>query len=154
VPTYYADSSVLLKRHIHETGSVWVQELTDPVTGNSILTARVSMVEVFSALNRRVPEGNLAPADYTIVANDFVAVCATEYQLIELLPQIADRARRVLETYPLRAYDAIQLASALVANDTLQAQGLNPLTFLGADHRLLDAALAEGLTTVDPNTHP
>ncbi len=155
MPIYYADTSVLVKRHVAETGSAWVQGLTDPASGNAIMTARVSMVEVYSAFNRRVYEGTLDATDYTTVVNDFAALCTTEYQLIEFAPLIVDHARGVLERRrPLRAYDAIQLASALAANDALLAQRLAPLIFLAADQRLLGAARAEGLMVDNPNTHP
>ncbi len=53
----------------------------------------------------------------------------------------------------LRAYAAIQLASALESNDRLLADALPPLTFVSADQRLLTAASAEGLATEDPNLH-
>ena len=66
---------------------------------------------------------------------------------------VLDRARRVLEQHPLRAYDAVQLASGLVANDVLLAAAIPPLTFLSADTRLLNAAALEGLTTDDPNLY-
>ena len=32
--TYYADSSVLVKRHVAEVGTPWVQALTDPTAGH------------------------------------------------------------------------------------------------------------------------
>jgi predicted nucleic acid-binding protein len=60
----------------------------------------------------------------------------------------------LLERHPLRAYDAIQLASALIANDALLTAGFAPLIVLAADDRLLDAAQAEGLMTDNPNAHP
>jgi hypothetical protein len=60
----------------------------------------------------------------------------------------------LLESYPLRAYDAVQLASALLTHDTLQVIGLPPPTFLAADDRLLATAEAEGLATDNPNAHP
>jgi hypothetical protein len=47
---YYADSSVLIKRHVQEIGTEWVQAITTPAAGNVIITARVSIVEVYSAL--------------------------------------------------------------------------------------------------------
>jgi len=67
---------------------------------------------------------------------------------------VVDRSRLLLEHHPLRAYDAVQLASALQANDALQAANLPALTFLAADVQLLTAAQAEGLTTDNPNDHP
>jgi len=60
MPDYYADSSVLVKRHVHEVGSDWFQTLTDPATKNVIITARLSIVEVISALNRRVREASVS----------------------------------------------------------------------------------------------
>jgi hypothetical protein len=48
----------------------------------------------------------------------------------------------------------LRSATALSANNLLPAPGLQALTFLSADSRLLDAAQAEGLTVNDPNTHP
>lgn len=42
----YADSSALVKRHISEVGSSWFQALADPIAGNVITTARISMAEV------------------------------------------------------------------------------------------------------------
>ncbi len=66
---------------------------------------------------------------------------------------VLERARDLLEQYPLRAYDAVQLAAGLTANDALLAAGLPALIFLAADTRLLSAAAAEGLGTDDPNAH-
>ncbi len=151
---YYADSSVLVKRHVDEIGSAWFRALADLSAGNLIITARLSTIEVYSALNRRLREAHLDVADYTQIANDFDALCATEYELIELTPLLVERTRSVLERYPLRAYDAVQLASALVVREALASAGLPPPTFLGADDRLLNAVRAEGLMTDNPILHP
>jgi hypothetical protein len=151
---YYADSSVLVKRHVHETGTTWFRALAEPTAGNVIITARISMVEVYSALNRRLREARLGIVDYAQLVTDFVVTCAAEYELVELTLPVVERARSLLERYPLRAYDAVQLASALMAHDTLQTAGLSPLTFLAADGRLLSVAQAENLATDNPHAHP
>lgn len=151
---YYADSSALVKRHVHEMGTAWFRALCDSATGNVIITARISMVEVYSALNRRQREAHLSATDYADIVTDFITICATEYQLVELTALVVERAKSLLERYPLRAYDAVQLASALLARDVLRSAGMPPPTFLAADDRLLAAARAEGLTTDDPNAHP
>ena len=65
-----------------------------------------------------------------------------------------ERARDLIEHHPLRAYDAVQLASGLMANDALLGAGVPALTFLSADTRLLNAAAAEGLGTDNPNVYP
>jgi predicted nucleic acid-binding protein len=151
---YYADSSVLVKRHVREAGSHWVQELCAPATGNVIITARITLAEVYSALNRRRREAHLTGADYTDLANEFNRVCIAEYQLVELTAPVIEQARTLLERYPLRAYDAVQLASALSAQAAFKSAGLPSLTFLAADNRLLDAARAEGLSMDNPNANP
>ena len=53
----------------------------------------------------------------------------------------------------LRAYDAIQLAAAVDANDQRQFFGLSPLTFVSSDRELNAAARREGLLVDDPNEH-
>ena len=151
---YYADSSVLVKRHVLERGAAWFQSLADPVAGHLIVTARISMVEVYSALNRRLREAQLSTQDYAQIATDFAEICASEYEIIELSTTVIERARLLLERHPLRAYDAVQLASALIADNALQSAGFPSLIFLAADERLLVAARAEGLMTDDPNAHP
>lgn len=150
---YYADSSVLVKRHVRETGTDWFRALCAPDTGNIIITTRISMVEVYSALNRRQREARLTAVDYADITADFLSICLTEYQFVELTDEIVRRAKILLERYPLRAYDAVQLASAVLTQHALQTASLPPLTFLAADNRLLTAAQAEGLQTDDPNAH-
>jgi hypothetical protein len=154
MPDYYADSSVVVKRHVHEVGSNWFQALADPATGNVIITAHLSIVEVISALNRRVREANVSQPDYDDLVADVLHTCATDYVLVELTAVVVAQARRLLERYPLRAYDAVQLASALVTQQTLIDAGFAALTFLAADDRLLAAARAEGLAVDNPVWHP
>jgi uncharacterized protein len=68
-------------------------------------------------------------------------------------------ARRLREgsvskaSYDLRANDAVQLASALIANHSLAEAGFAPLFFLSADKRLTDIAVAEGLSGENPNNY-
>ena len=151
---YYADSSVLVKRHVNEVGSSWFRELADPTDGNVIITSRVSIIEVYSAFNRRVREASLSRADYAQLATDFASIYGAEYQIVELTVGVADRARVLLEHHALRAYDGIQLASALITSEAFQAAGLSAPIFLAADDRLLNAARAEGLAIDNPDAHP
>ena len=151
---FYADSSGLVKRHITETGSAWMQQLTDISSGNVIATNRISAVELISAFNRRVRDGTLRTADYTIIAADVFALFSGEYEVIEVTPHVVTQAQYLLERHPLRGYDAVQLASAFTATSFLQTAGLPALTFISADARLLAVARAEGLAVDDPNAHP
>jgi hypothetical protein len=53
-------------------------------------------------------------------------------------------ASHLAEKHALRGYDAVQLASALKANEERVSNGLSPLTVVSADTELNDAAHAEG----------
>lgn len=151
--TYYLDTSALSKRYVQKTGTAWIRALVGPAAGHTSLTARITMVEVYSALARRRREGSVPAADCSIAAQAFTAHSATEYEFVELNLDVVALARDLLKRHPLRAYDAVQLALALVANQALQAAHLPSLVFLSADDRLNAAAAVEGLTVDNPNAH-
>ncbi|HQX56332.1 MAG TPA: type II toxin-antitoxin system VapC family toxin [Pyrinomonadaceae bacterium] len=151
---YYSDSSVLVKRHIHEIGTDWLLELLDPAANNSIITSTLTIVEGLSALNRRVREAALDATDYPQIAEDFLVISNNEYRFVDVTAEVIDNTQRLLETYPLRAGDAIQLASAIISRTTIQSANLAAPIFLASDIKLLDAAIAEGFTTDNPLLHP
>lgn len=151
---YYADSSMLVRRHAAEMGTLWVQTLTNPAANNSIITSQISTVGVLSAFQRKHREGGLTAIQVTQLTTDFLAVCTNEYDLVDVTAAILGKARTLVQQHPLRAYDAVQLASASLANTSLQAAGVEPLLFLAGDRQLLNAALAEGFAVDSPNLHP
>ncbi len=152
---YFLDSSALVKRYVPETGSAWIRALSAPQTGNSLIIARITWVEVRSAIARREREGSLTSTDRTLIIQRFRSDLNNQYQVIELDSTLAETAGQLVNQYPLRAYDAVQLASVLLlqpafATITQSAQ----LIFLTADDRLLTIANALGLLTDNPNRHP
>jgi predicted nucleic acid-binding protein len=151
---YYGDSSALIKRHVVERGSAWFRALVAPAGLNRIITSRLSLVEVYSALNRRRREASLTALDYVDMSGEFTRLARTEYRILELTGAIVEQARALLERHPLRAGDSVQLASAMIADLALRNAALAPLTFLAADSNLLTAARAEGLAVEDLNTYP
>jgi uncharacterized protein len=148
--TYFADASVLVKRHIYEIGSYWFSNLADLTTGNTIILSRLSLTEVISAFNRRCRELSLSKTDYQNVSQDFESFCFGEYQIIEITQEVTEKAKELLEKYPLRTGDAIQLASALLTNENLKQKKFPELIFLASDQRLIDAANAENLQNDNP----
>ena len=80
--------------------------------------------------------------------------CNAEYYLLEVTNTIRNRAIDLLKNYPLHGYDAMQLTTALVANQILVSHGLPALTFVCADNRLCNVAASEGLTVENPNNYP
>ncbi|HEX8734044.1 MAG TPA: type II toxin-antitoxin system VapC family toxin [Pyrinomonadaceae bacterium] len=151
---YFCDASVLVKRHVQEIGSKWFSNLADLRTGNKIIISRLSLIEAISAFNRRFRALSLSRNDYQKVSQDFEAFCFTEYQIIEITQNVTVKAKELLENYPLRAGDAIQLASAWLANEILTQAKFPELIFLASDQKLLDAAKAENLQIDNPQNHP
>jgi hypothetical protein len=151
---YFADTSALAKRYVSETGSAWLRNLLDPATGNETFVVRITAVELIAAIARRERGGSLTPTDASTARTAFRTDLATEYHVVEVNEALIDRAMLLAETYALRAYDAVQLATALEVNALCLASGLPPLVLISADAELNTAAVAEGLTVDDPNAHP
>ncbi len=57
--TYFIDTSALVKKYITETGSHWVRAVTDPQSGNRIILARITWIEMLSAYSRLKRESSL-----------------------------------------------------------------------------------------------
>jgi predicted nucleic acid-binding protein len=149
MPIYYADTSILVKQHITELGTKWFQAVVALPT-TLIVTAELSIVEGCSGLNRRRREGQIDAGNYSALMNDFLHFCRFRYKLVELSAAVLNLACIMIERYPLRSHDAIQLASALGVNQHLVAGQAQALTFLAADNRLLNAAAGEGLQIFNP----
>ena len=73
---------------------------------------------------------------------------------IDLNDEVIELAKNLVIRYPLRAYDAIQLASAIGMHVSFDKHGLPSLTFISADNRSLNAADQENLPWDNPNKHP
>ena len=150
---HFLDSSALIKRYITEQGTEWVRAITPPSAGNTIIIAQVTQVEISSGVFRHRREGLIPPRTVQAIRLLLHRHVKREYMVVELTTPIIERAEDLLDKYPLRAYDAIQLASALIANTRLMEAVLAPLVFVSADIRLLAAATAEELAIDDPNAH-
>ena len=151
---YFLDSSALVKRYVTEIGSTWIRALTAPDARNPLIIARITWVEVLSALARRQREGSLTSDDVAQAIQAFRYDMNTQYRVSELDPSLAEAAGELVTQHPLRAYDAVQLASALRVQSDLVRTETPALTFLTADDRLVAVAQAEGLLTDNPNHHP
>lgn len=135
-------------------GTAWVRALITPTAGHTLLIAQVTPAEIVSGVARRRREGTIPARAAHAIRLLIDRHTRREYMVIALQAQVLLRAENLLETHPLRAYDAMQLASALESNDRLVAAGLAPLVFISPDTRLLTVASAESLKTDDPNAHP
>ncbi len=154
MPFYQCDASGLVKRYVNEAGSDWVRAIVGPASTNIVSIADITRAEVTSALARRVREGMITLQERDELIETFRAHCATQYRIVPIQPWIIDLATELLQRHPLRAYDAVQLASNSMVNQSLIAYSLPPLIFVIADDRLMAAAHSEAIRTENPNLHP
>lgn len=151
---YFLDSSALVKRYVQEVGSSWVQAVTASTASNILLVSRITRVEVLSALARLQREGKIDPAKMTTTLHLFHYDWTNQYQIVELDQEITERAGQLVQRYPLRAYDSVQLASALSLYPFFSRIDPQLFTFACADDRLLSVAQTEGMLIENPNTYP
>jgi predicted nucleic acid-binding protein len=154
VPAYFIESSAVVKRYVTEVGTTWVLNLTNPRAGNQLYIARITGAEVISAIARRTRSGSISVSDSMIAFADFRYDFALAYRIIEITPTIINHAMQLAESHALRGYDAVQLAAALDVQSYLSPLMSSGLTLVSADGELNAAAVNEGLTVEDPNTHP
>jgi len=110
-----------------------------------VMVWTMSKVEVFSALCRRLREGSLKEHVFDAAkkrTNDFFDMA---FEVISV-PKVKDRALRLLQSHPLRAADALQLAAVLVATQ----EDTSKVPMMSFDDRLTRAAKREGFS-VNPD---
>ncbi len=150
---FFCDSSAVVNRYITETGSVWLEATIDPAQGNRVYVARITFVEVISAVTRREKGNHISTTDADNARLQFEQDYLNEFRKVEISEKLINRAANLAKKYALRGYDAVQLAAALETQAKRAARGLLPLTLLSADTDLNDAAIAENLTVDNPNNH-
>ncbi|MGE0083445.1 MAG: type II toxin-antitoxin system VapC family toxin [Desulfococcaceae bacterium] len=148
---YYFDSSALVKQYVYETGSLWVQAVT---ASNLVFVSRITRVEVLSALSRLKREGKIDSPKLSATMQLFDYDWIYRYHIVELDHQITEHAGQLVQQYPLRAYDSVQLATALKLHSFYSVRDLFVLIFVSADDRLLNAAQSEKMFGENPNIYP
>jgi predicted nucleic acid-binding protein len=138
----FADSSALVKLYADEPGSADVRKLAH------FVVSRLDRVEVPAALWRKHRMGELAATDAVVLVADFEADYFGDvddpphFSVVAVTAAVVDAAAHLVAVHGLRAYDAMQLASALSAAAVVP-EGVD---FLAYDGALTAAAAAEGLT--------
>lgn len=153
---YVFDSSAIVKHYVKEAGSSWVNGVIRAarMSGGRVHIARITGVEIVSAIARRQRGGSLTPAETSVILTRFRRDLTRIYRSVAISPRLIEDAMALAEAYALRGYDAVQLAAALRVNARRILQGSSAITLISADAELNAAAVAEGLAVDDPNAHP
>jgi uncharacterized protein len=142
--TVFEDSSAIVTRYTPEPGR---QRMDHDAP---VVISDLSRVEVSSAIWRKHHIGDLSPSQARVLINALLAdmgaadepatPSTTTYLPVAVSPEILDRGVGLCGTHGLRAYDAVQLASAIQAR-TADSGVSDFVTYDVALHR---AAAAEG----------
>lgn len=137
------DTSSIIPLWIAEQGSArakaWYRN--DP----DVIVWTLTRVEVFSALARRRREEPAAASRLLAVRRDFIRAWEhwSEVTAIEIVRR---HAERIVESYPLRAADALQIGAAVIGAEDNPAA----LEFVTFDENLAHAAEREGFRVLGP----
>jgi predicted nucleic acid-binding protein len=124
----FRDRAALVKRYVPEPGTAWVRPMTAPSAGHAILVAQMMPAKVMSGIWRRVREGTITPRGARAIRLLVDRHTRREYLVIERSARIVQWAEDLLEQHPLRAYDALQRASALASKARCYIQALRKTT--------------------------
>lgn len=141
---YYLDSSALMKRYKSEIGSEVVAELFANAGTGSLFTAQFSILEVSSVADRLRRGRLISNRAYDRAMAQLAIDAAIRLDLVMLSQSLGQQALSHTSRHGLTAGDALQLAAALAARSE------NEFSFVSSDKRLIAAAMAEGLTVLDP----
>jgi len=108
----------------------------------TVTASDLTLVECDRALIRGMATGDVAPAEARRVRS-LLNRAAAHWNVLRIDGEVVERARRPFPAEPLRALDAIHLASALIV-----AADVPELAVLTLDHRIREAATQLGLTLV------
>jgi uncharacterized protein len=137
----HLDTSALFKLYLDEAGSDAVHAAV--AAAEAIAVCRTSWAEAMSALSRR---GREVPAD--VEALDQAKRALTRdwprYLVVDVNQHLVEQAGEFADTFALRGYDSVQLASAYLTQQRVQ----QPVTFACFDKRLSKAAKILGLAVL------
>ncbi|MBF6590379.1 MAG: type II toxin-antitoxin system VapC family toxin [Ktedonobacterales bacterium] len=164
MPSYFFDSSAVVKRYHQEPGSPWVQSVCAPRRHATLYLSEIARVEVIAALRRLERQPNVRRSFVDSLVNAFARHLAlsmpgrtmSAYHLVPVVTPVLELAANLcnhywdLRPYPLRSLDAIQLASALAVAATLPEE----LIMVTSDLRLAAIAQAEGVRIANPERPP
>ena len=144
----FADSSALVALYADEPGHGSGSALENP------LVSQLARVEVPSAIWRKHRMGELSATDARTLVDAFEADYfgaddePPRFLVVALTSAVLDDAARMTAAHGLRAYDAVQLASACAA----RSAGAGSPAFAAIDRALCSAAAAEGFAVL-PAVH-
>jgi hypothetical protein len=141
------DSSAILPLIVKESTTQFLLKLKK--SDDEMVVWWGTETECLSALARREREGGLDRAAVSLAEGNLAKILSRSYE-VQPTTEVRRMARRLLMTHPLRAADALQLASALFFSGIQVPE----LPFVTLDKNLASAAGKEGFSLISiESTH-
>jgi predicted nucleic acid-binding protein len=137
----YLDTSAFLKKYFREAGSDEIIARWKDATG--IVTSSVAYAEALASIHRKKRDLKCSNDIFENIIHLFRRDWRSLIR-VEVTDELNDWIDKMVSHYPLRGFDAIHLASALIVHDKLPEKFL----FACYDNKLLQAAQSAGLQTL------
>lgn len=134
---YFFDASAVVKYYVTEPGSTWMRKRVDE--GQTIILAEITVAEVAAALGILQRVNRISRRHRWSFWERFERDCTERYELTPVVYKVVYAAALLCAHHPLKAYDAVQLASGLALQETLAEQEIS-LVFVSGDDTLVSAA--------------
>lgn len=143
----FLDTSALVKLYVREPGTDAMLRLAAHAGPGELYLSAVAAVEFTSALRLLERTSRASRADVADLLVQFREHQGQRFVRMAVNDAVIETAIGLLDGHPLRAYDAIQLASGLVLNRQAAMT-----RFVCSDQALLLAAKTEGLDCINPQS--
>jgi predicted nucleic acid-binding protein len=134
----YLDTSALVKLYLEETGR---RAVTAAVTNEDIVaTQQLAYIETHAAFSRAEREGRITTVELDRLREDLERDWPS-YLVVNVSQALLEQAVKLVDSFALRAYDAVHLSAA----QTLLREAPAGLLFGCFDRRLNSAAEVLGM---------
>jgi predicted nucleic acid-binding protein len=146
---FYFDASALFKRYHDEAGSIFINALFDQSHQNGYVfyTSMLTGIEFCSAIRRHQREGGVDAETAEAIIQTFLLESEKTLHTFQVDHQIIQLAMTLISIHPLKAYDAVQLATCLEAKRIFAHNDL--IYFVCDDNQLREAGRMEGVKVLN-----
>jgi predicted nucleic acid-binding protein len=148
VALYYLETSALVKLYVFEPGTEHLVSLAASSAGHRFAILALAQVEFRSAIRRQERGGEISKSEADTLIESFRQHSEGRFVIQPFTDSLLDVALALIDGYPLRGFDAMQLAGYLMLRSI---SGVEEPIFVCADKALLSAARNEGCPVLDPN---
>ncbi|WP_458210745.1 type II toxin-antitoxin system VapC family toxin [Haladaptatus sp. NG-SE-30] len=146
MPSYFFDTSALVKRYYDEQGTDVVDTIIEPAENNILITS-LAVIETVSAFRRKQNRDSISREEVDSLLAAFFDEALADFQIVPLDEQLFDYAFELILEDDLRTLDSLQLSAARAL-----ATNVEDLTFVCADKKLVDVAQSKELPAINPTT--